>query len=360
MKKIFTLLVALVTTTALWAYGFEVDGIYYNILTDKTNEVEVTYRGSTSSSYSNEYSGSVTIPSTVTYNGTTYSVTSIGESAFESCNSLISVDIPYGVTVIKDWAFFECTSLISVNIPSSITTIGDYAFNICYSLTSITIPSSVASMGFNPFAHCSSLVSIVVNKENTIYDSRDNCNAIIETTTNTLIAGCEKTIIPNSVIAIGPGAFGSCKFSNSFTIPNSVVSIGDNVFHYCTTLTSVTISKSITHIGWGAFSYCLSLKDVICYTEDVPELGEDVFLETPLSTATLYVPANVVDRYKAAAQWKEFGTILPISQVGTDLENIGLDNGYEVIDNGKLLRNGQLVIVRDGVEYNAQGQIIKE
>ena len=351
MKKIFTLFLALVATTALWAHDFSVDGIYYNIL--ESREVEVT-------SGSTKYSGSVTIPETVAYSGITYSVTSIGESAFESCNSLISVDIPYGVTVIKDWAFFECTSLISVNIPSSITTIGDYAFNICYSLTSIAIPSSVVTMGFNPFAHCSSLLSIVVDKENTVFDSRENCNAIIETATNTLISGCKNTIIPNSVIAIGAGAFGSCNFANSFLIPNSVTSIGDNAFHYSTSLSSVAISNSITYIGLGAFSYCLSLKEVICFAEDLPELGERVFDESPLTDAILYVPEAALELYQTANQWKEFGTILPISQVGTDLENIGLDNGYEVIDNGKIIRNGQLVIVRDGVEYNAQGQIIKE
>lgn len=354
MKKLFTLFVAALCTISAWAHDFEVDDIYYNILADKTNEVEVSYRGSRSSEYNNEYTGSVAIPKAVTYNGTTYSVTSIGESAFESCDLLLSVYVPDCVTIIKDWAFFECTSLTSVNIPSSVVSVGDYAFNICYSLTSIAIPSSVVTMGFNPFAHCSSLLSIVVDKENTVFDSRENCNAIIETATNTLISGCKNTIIPNSVIAIGAGAFGSCNFANSFLIPNSVTSIGDNAFHYSTSLSSVAISNSITYIGLGAFSYCLSLKEVICFAEELPELGERVFDESPLTDAILYVPEAALELYQTANQWKEFGTILPISQLGTSIENTDIQS--PTFDTRKLLRNGQLIIIRDGKTYNAIGQ----
>jgi hypothetical protein len=127
MKKLFTLFLALVATTALWAEDFLVNGIYYNILTDKTKEVEVTYRGSSYDSYDNEYSGSVTIPSAVTYNGTTYSVTSIGEYAFFDCDGLTSVTIPNSVTSIGNWAFLGCTGLTSVSVPSH-TEIGRKAF----------------------------------------------------------------------------------------------------------------------------------------------------------------------------------------------------------------------------------------
>ena len=179
MKKLFTLLLSLVATTALWAEDFSVDGIYYNYLDGKINEVEVTYQGKYSDLYSNEYSGSVTIPSTVTYNGTTYSVTSIGVQAFLSCSSLTSITIPNSVTSIGTQAFRSCSGLTSITIPNSVTTIGTQAFRSCSGLTSITIPNSVTSIGEDAFISCSSLTSIVVEEGNTIYDSRENCNAII-------------------------------------------------------------------------------------------------------------------------------------------------------------------------------------
>ena len=132
------LFLALVATTALWAEDFSVNGIYYNILADKTNEVEVTY-------CSSGYAGSVTIPSTVTYNGVIYSVTSIG-----------------------NWAFIDCSGLTSITIPNSVTSIGESAFSECSGLTSITIPESVTSIGYGAFIGCSSVTSIFWNAKDYI------------------------------------------------------------------------------------------------------------------------------------------------------------------------------------------------
>ena len=202
------------------AHDFEVGGIYYNI---NGNEATVTYRGSSYDDYSNEYTGAVNIPSSVTYNGTTYSVTTIGGNAFRDCSGLTSVTIPNSVTSIGSGAFSNCSGLTSVTIPNSVTSIGESAFNWCSGLTSVTIPNSVTSIGRNTFCNCYRLTSVT---------------------------------IPNSVTEIGNYAFYRCTGLTSVTIPNSVTSIGESAFTQ-TSLTSVTIPNSVTEIGEEAFAWCI-------------------------------------------------------------------------------------------------------
>ena len=281
LKHLFTVLLLLFTTMAT-AHNFEVGSIYYNILSEENKTVEVTYRGSYSSSYDDEYTGSVVIPESVTYNGNTYSVTSIGWSAFSGCTGLTSIVIPNSVTSIGSYAFSGCTRLTSITIPNSVTSIGEWAFSGCTGLTSITIPNSVTSIGtwafYNcsgltsieipnsvtsigdyAFYNCSGLASIVVDGNNTKYDSREDCNAIIETETNTLVSGCKNTVIPSSVTSIGEGAFYYCTGLKSIVIPNSVTNIGEYAYSNCTGLTSIEIPNSVTSIGKWAFSYCTGL-----------------------------------------------------------------------------------------------------
>ena len=210
---------------------------------------------------------SITIPN---------SVTSIGDYAFYDCTSLTSITIPGSVTSIGDQAFLYCKSLTSITIPGSVTSIGDDAFSGCESLTSITIPDSVTSIGYGAFAYCTSLASIYVNPNNKTYDSRNNCNAIIQTDTNTLIAGCRTTVIPDSVTSIGDDAFSGCTSLSSITIPDSVTSIGVQAFCYCTSLTSITIPDGVTSIGYSAFYYCKSLTSVTI-PDSVTSIGRSAF-----------------------------------------------------------------------------------
>ena len=215
------------------AYDFRVDGICYDFLASE-GKVQVTYEGF--SIYGvpyNRCTGDVTIPESVVYNDKTYSVTSIGNWAFSDCTGLTNITIPNSVTSIGNWAFNGCTGLTNITIPNSVTIINSEAFYGCTSLTSFTLPNSVRSIGKSAFHKCSGLTSINVNSGNTVYDSRDNCNAIIETRTNTLILGCQSTNIPNSVTSIGESSFSNCTGLTDITIPNSVKSIGVEAFSNC-------------------------------------------------------------------------------------------------------------------------------
>ena len=176
MKNFRTILAAvlMLCCATLSAHDFEVDGIFYNILSEEDRTVEVTYKGSYSDEYFGEYSGNVVIPANVTYEGTTYSVTTIGYGAFYFCNYLTSIEIPNSVTTIGYGAFGNCIGFTSITIPNGVTTIGDHAFYYCIGLTSIEIPNSVTSIGRNAFGVCRGLKSIVVAEDNTIYDSRED------------------------------------------------------------------------------------------------------------------------------------------------------------------------------------------
>ena len=174
-------------------------------------------------------------------------------------------------------------TVVFKKVAYQVTCIGEEAFSWCSFLTSIVIPENVTTIFSGAFEGCSSLTSIVVAEGNTVFDSREQCNAIIYTATNTLICGCQSTIIPDSVTSIGSSAFSRCSsltsivipdsvtsiehwaFENcssltSIVIPDSVTSIGSFVFRECSSLTSIVIPDSVTSIGYGAFENCSSLK----------------------------------------------------------------------------------------------------
>ena len=396
MRKRFllSLLVALLTTLSTHAYDFQSGDLYYYITSDTTVEVTYQYESWSESNY--QGLTTATIPETVTNNGSTYSVTSIGMEAFYNCSSLTSITIPnsvtsigyrafYGcsslpvednlryadtylveavdkslstytikagtkwigndafsrcssltsitipnsvtsigdiafsrcssltsitipnsVTSIGDEAFYGCSSLTSITIPNSVTSIGDYAFYDCSSLTSLTLPNSVTSIGDDAFAWCTSLTSIVVESGNTMYDSRENCNAIIETASNTLIAGCQST-----------------------TIPNSVTSIGDYAFRDCSSLTSITLPNSVTSIGCYAFGNCSSLADIYCYATTPPVCYVSSGYESFLGVSRhcyIHVPAGTIRDYQMAAGWSDFYHFFEISELpdGAPTDQVGV------------------------------------
>ncbi len=494
------------------AHDFAVDGFYYKYIDNQT-AVAVTYRGDGNDEYSgNVYSGSLTIPSTVRYNGTTYPVKMIDDDAFAYCHNLTSITIRNSVTSIGSWAFYNCSGLTTITIPTSVTSIGDGAFyntpwfnnksdgviyinNLLYTykgtvipqsitvktgttsicggafsgrsglksivipnslttigdgafsgctgltsfdansltsignmafygctgltsftanslttigdeafqdcmyferftipntvtsigswafnnsgLSSVTIPNSVTSIGHCAFA-TGGLISISVELGNTIYDSRDNCNAIINTATNTMIAGCINTVIPSTVTSID-GAFCECaglrtiEIPNSITIigahafyhssvgpidiPNSVMRIGSYAFKKCGGLASITIPASVSQIDGWAFDECTFLTSVTVERGQPAYLGTSAFYYDSNRPATLYVPSGCANAYSKSS-WNRYFQNIEEIQTQKDLSSsdITIDPIGAVIFNGSnqypdvIVKDGNTILT-NGIDY---------
>lgn len=187
-----------------------------------------------------------------------------------SCNAIIKTDtntliagckntkIPKDVRHIQEEAFWGIKDLTCINLPESLISIGAYAFSCCESLKSIIIPNLVEEIGEHAFSMCSALESIIVKENNSIYDSRENSNAIIETKSNTLIVGCKNSIIPCSVIKIGKAAFCGSKQLLNIKIHNNITHIEDSAFGWCDAMKSIYLPNTIKKIGMHAFYRCNS------------------------------------------------------------------------------------------------------
>ena len=284
--RLLLLASAIATSLSAAAYSFESAGIYYNITGNNT--VEVTY----SDRDYNTYSGSISVPETVTNNGTEYSVTTIGVSAFKG-SAVTSVSMPESITSIDYDAFYECENLESVTLPESLTTLGSDAFYFCKSLKAVKIPSGVTAILGSCFSECSSLESVIIPEG-------------VTTIGEYAFYSCEllKTIkIPSKVTAIPGSCFCGCSSLESVTIPEGVTTIGEYAFFGCNHK-ELTLPSTVTMIESGAFVSNNRFQSITCNATTPPSLGENVFGYNAF--ATVKVPLSSIAAYRQAEGWKNF------------------------------------------------------
>ena len=381
------LIVASSTLIAQQYYDFKVGQLYYKITDTVNRKVAVVPERFNIPYYSDKPTGAVAIPATVVNGSNTYSVTSIGESAFESCSGLTSIDIPNNVTSIGRYAFYSCSGLTSITIPNSVTSIGANASSDCSGLTSITIPSSVTSIGSSAFSYCSNLTSIAIPRSVTKIEGGtfSGCSKLtsiaipnsITSIGDRTFSGCSRLAsinipnsvtsigtevfsssgiisitIPNSVTSIGYGAFSYCYSLTSVNIPSSVTSIGESAFSSCVRLTSVNIPSSVTSIGGEAFSGCSGLTLVVVGWQTPLAISPDVFRWVTLDSVKLIVPSGKKNVYQTADVWKDFNPIVevgPMNYIVTYSQSVGgtfkVKNGSQEIASVSIVDHGTVLTI---------------
>ena len=356
-QKTFIFILVLLSTLTASAYDAQIDGIYYN-LDNSTKQATVT-------SGENKHTGWVIIPEAIAIDDVIYNVTTIGEYAFYGCSGLTSMTIPNSVTSIGNGAFSGCSGLTSIEIPTSVTIIGPHVFDGCSGLTTFTVPNSVTTIETSAFAGCTGLTSVIIGNSvkkigSEAFSSCSNLTSLtignsVTEIGSSAFSGCSSLTsvelpssvtsiggfafiscsgltsieIPNSVTEIGNGAFHGCSGLTSITIPNSVTSLGYMAFSGCSGLTSATIPNSVAEIGWSTFARCSSLTDVYCYAASVPTTDSNAFSESPISSATLHVPAASLDAYKAAEPWSGFGSFVAMEDIPLPI-NYVLNYNYDI------------------------------
>ena len=327
-KSILIFLFALLNVFIARAYGFEVNGIYYNIISG-TDQVEVT-------SGSVKYSGPVVIPATVMYNDDTYRVTSVGNYAFYNCTGLTSVTIGESVITIGQGAFSSCSGLTSVTIGERVTTIGNQAFYVCTGLTSVTIPESVTSIGPSAFQGCTGLTSVTIPES-------------VTTIGDQAFYGCDSISDPlyNSKIF----AYLPKNYSGEYTIPSGIQSIAPSAFYVCNGLKAVTIPESVTTIGVLAF-YGTGLLSVTSLAQTPPRFIENSvsfigFDGFTYALGTLYVPQGCKSAYESAKEWHKFSKIEEIEEAGATytVTVLANDAAMGTVSGGKTYASGAEAIL---------------
>ena len=272
MMAVAIMLLSLQAMAYDFSYTHQGKTLYYEILAGGTNEVRLTYYYLDGSDTANNHvSGDVVIPSSVEHNNVTYSVTSIGDSAFRNCSDLTSVSIPNSVTSIGHSAFRNCSGLTSVTLPYGVTSISGSAFRNCRGLTSVTLPNSLRTIDGEAFDGCRGLTSIT---------------------------------IPNSVTFLGGNAFWGCSGLTSVILPNSFRTIADGTFLGCSGLTSITIPNSVTSIGNYAFYDCSGLTSIKCLASIPPSIGYNSF-QNISDTCLLTVPCGSLEAY-TTSDWNTY------------------------------------------------------
>lgn len=249
----------------------------------------------------------------------------ICENAFRDCKNITEIVLPNSIKVISGCAFDGCSKLNNIEIPNSVSIIEGWAFANCLSLRHIDIPKSVTNIyNFDVdedgvtdipselFKGSINLESIHVDEGNPHYNSFKNCNAIIETKSRTLIAGCQSTIIPDIVCKIEGGAFKDCKNLKTINIPCSITEIGYGAFEGCTGLKSIVIPDSVKRIKSGAFGRCDNLTSIHLKYEnfDMLSIDMDAFRKTDLKNIILYVPIGTGYAYRHHPLFSQFKEVI--------------------------------------------------
>jgi len=285
------------------------------------------------------------------------SVTSIGARAFSNTN-IKNITIPNGVTKIEDYVFSGCVNLDNITIPEGVTEIGDYAFVDCNNLKNIYIPKTVTGIGRNVFTGCAGLESIVVDENNEYYDNRDNCNALIETHTNTLLVGTYNTIIPSTVKIIGEGAFAYNFRLKKLTIPESVEEIQTKAFYYCIYLTEINLPKDVKVIGQEALWACFR-SIVWVYRDSYAKTyaQENYLYYQCIDPSEIYVEISKKE-YKAFETVKRDGMYIMLSYDDGRTEKIEDEINIKYINENSSFRYGDTYFTVSA--YSKTGEYIEE